>query len=302
MKKGLLVLATIVGVILIGNVLIVSAQNSGQTGGLQMGRGRLSNTDVYTGTMPFRGGMMGGKSGGGMMGTNGINTSIETAVAQKLGMTVAELNTALQSGQTIDQIAQSKNVSITDLNQVALDAAKSALAEQVKSGAITQQQADSLLSRMTTPLLNFGRGRGFGPGKMGGSFGNMMGPNGAHQQVFAAIAQKLGMTTDELTKALQSGQTITQLAQSKGVALTDLQKVATAAMKVELDALVKQGTLTQQQEDQMLSQMQNMPLGFGFSPHGGRGFGRGQGNPPSGQPNGSQMPGIPNGITPGQQG
>ena len=104
MKKGLLVLATIVGVILLGNVLIVSAQNSGQIAGLQMGRGMMSNTGVYTGTMPFRGGMMGGKFGGGMMGTNGINTALETAVAQKLGMTVADLNTALQGGQTIDQI------------------------------------------------------------------------------------------------------------------------------------------------------------------------------------------------------
>ncbi|HEY4722155.1 MAG TPA: hypothetical protein VII92_09935, partial [Anaerolineae bacterium] len=277
---------------------------------------------VYTGTMPFRGGMggmmggnfgggmMGGKSGGGMMGANGLNTPIETAVAQKLGLTAAELNTALQAGQTIDQIAQSKGVSIDDLNKVALAAVKSALADQVKSGAITQQQADSLLSRVTTPLLNFGRGRGFGPGKMGdfhggmgGFFGNMMGPNGMHQQVVAAIAQKLGLTSDELTKALQSGQTIDQIAQSKGVSLDDLKKVATDAMKVELDALVKQGAITQQQADQMLSQMQNMPmLGFGFNPHGGRGFGRGQGNPPSGQPNGFRMPGVPNGITPGQQG
>ena len=290
MKKGLLVLATIVGVILLGNVLIVSAQNSGQTGGVQTGRGMLGSTDAYTGTMPLRGGpggMMGGKFGGGMPGTNGINTAIETAVAQKLGMTVADLNTALKGGQTIDQIAQSKNVSITDLNQVALDAAKSALADQVKSGAITQQQADAQLSRMTTPLLNFGRGRGFGPGKTGGSFGNMMGPNGTHQQVMAAIAQKLGMTTDELTKALQSGQTITQLAQSKGVSLDDLKKVATDAMKTELDALVKQGTITQQQEDKMLSGMQNMPLpgfGFGFGPRGGHGFGPGQALPRNGQP------------------
>ena len=108
-----------------------------------------------------------------------------------------------------------------------------------------------------------------------------------HQQVTAAVAQKLGMTTDELTKALQSGQTIDQIAQSKGVSLDDLKKVATDAMKTELDALVKQGTITQQQEDKMLSGMQNMPLpgfGFGFGPRGGHGFGPGQNLPRNGQP------------------
>ena len=301
MKKGLVLLVAIVAVVVIGSVAVASAQNGLTSNWQPMSAGMIDYTGNYTGTLPFHGGRF-----GGMMGTSGITGQIEAAVAQKLGMTASELTSALQGGQTIDQIAQSKSVSIDDLNKVALDAAKSALADQVKQGTITQQQADALLNRMTTPLLNFGRG--FGRGKMGGYQGvpgGMMADGGVHQQIWTAIAQKLGMTSADLTKALQSGQTLAQLAQSKGVSLDDLKKAVNDAVKAELDALVQKGTITQQQEDQMLSKMQNMPFqgfGFGFGQRGGRGFGFGRGNQPN-NGNGNQggtMPNLPQ-IS-GQQG
>jgi cytidylate kinase len=284
MKKVLIILATIAGVIALGNVLIVGAQN-GSTLNVRRGPAMMGNysTGNYTGTVPFRGALGAGPQGA-------LNQPIVDAVAQKLGMTSADLMTALQSGQTIDQIAQSKGVSIDDLNKVALAAFKSGLADQVKQGTLTQQQADALLNRMGTPLLNFGRG--FAQGKRGNSGDHMTGLNvmgGMQQPVFTAIAQKLGLTEADLITALQSGQTISQLAQSKGVSLDDLRTAATDAMKIQLDSLVKQGTLTQQQEDLMLAHMQDMQiLGFGLG-------GGPRGRMPFGMPNG----GGPNGFMPG---
>lgn len=58
--------------------------------------------------------------------------------------------------------------------------------------------------------------------------------NGAHQGRFdttmKAVADKLGMSTDELKKALASGQSMTDIAQSKGVGKDDLVSTIAATL------------------------------------------------------------------------
>jgi hypothetical protein len=82
------------------------------------------------------------------------------AAATALGMTKAELRTAVQSGQTLAQIAADKGVEV----QVVIDALKTELAahlaEEVTSGEITQAQADQKLATATeriTDMVNNGR-------------------------------------------------------------------------------------------------------------------------------------------------
>ena len=111
-----------------------------------------------------------------MMGANGMHEQVWTAVAKKLGLTYAELNTALQNGQTVAQLAQAKGISLDALKAAALDAMKSSFAALVKQGVMTQQQADWMLDRMDDmPMFNFDQG--FGPGMMQGGRGpgGMMG-------------------------------------------------------------------------------------------------------------------------------
>jgi hypothetical protein len=201
-KKVLLIAITIVAVIGLGNVLLASAQGrtfpwqqsgtcpaSGYTcpfsgtnsyGGLggmmggrgMMGGGMMGGYGTYTGTIP--GGMA--AMHGAMMGANGMHEQVWTAVAKKLGLTYAELNTALQNGETITQLAQAKGVSLDDLKTAALDAMKTSFAELVKQGVMTQQQADWMLDRIDDmPMFNFDQG--FGPGMMQGGRGpgGMMG-------------------------------------------------------------------------------------------------------------------------------
>jgi hypothetical protein len=104
---------------------------------------------------------------GAMMGTNGMHEQVWTAVAKKLGLTYAELNTALQNGQTVAQLAQAKGITLDALKTTGLDAMKASFAELVKQGAVTQEQADWMLDRMDDmPMFNFDQG--FGPGMMGG--------------------------------------------------------------------------------------------------------------------------------------
>ncbi len=180
MKKVLIIAVTIVAVIALGNVVLASAQGgtlpwqsngvcpAGYTcplsgtapyGGMMGGYRMMGGYGTYTGTLP--GGMLGMHNA--MMGANGMHEQVWTAVAQKLGLTYAELNTALQNGQTVAQLAQAKGVSVAALKTAALDAMKTSFADLVKQGVMTQEQADWMLDHMDDmPMFNFEQG--FGPG------------------------------------------------------------------------------------------------------------------------------------------
>lgn len=145
MKKSFMIVATIIGVILLGNVLIVSAQGG-------------------PGNQPMGPGMMRGRGGEGwmqdvMMADGGPHEQAWTAVAERLGMTYDELNAALQSGQTIAEIAAAQGVSLDELREIAREAMSNALADLVEQGVITQEQADWMLEHMQSmPMFNFGAG------------------------------------------------------------------------------------------------------------------------------------------------
>jgi hypothetical protein len=193
MKKGLVLLATIVAVILIGSVAAASAQTGSTPNWSPMGAGMMQGyTGPYTGTMPMWG-MMHNYTGtmpfhGSMMAAGGMHEQVMTAVATRLGTTYDQLITALQNGQTIAQLADAKGVSLEALQQVANTARANALNQLVQQGVITREQADWMLDRMDAmPMFGLGAGNGpcpgqqpngaqpsgHGPGMMGGGRGMM---------------------------------------------------------------------------------------------------------------------------------
>src|SRR3974377_2308356 len=126
MKKTLIIALTIVSVIVLGNVLLVSAQVGTQPNRANAACPLSSYTCPFSGTMPYGApnGMMGGRGmmggnhaqmHGAMMGANGMHEQVWTAVAKKLGLTYAELSAALQNGQTVAQLAQAKGISLDAL-------------------------------------------------------------------------------------------------------------------------------------------------------------------------------------------
>lgn len=78
-----------------------------------------------------------------------------------------------------------------------------------------------------------------------------------HESVFAAAADALGMSVDELEAAIADGATIWELADKQGVDVADVWAAMDAARADELEELVEAGVLTQAQADWMLSAMQH---------------------------------------------
>jgi hypothetical protein len=98
------------------------------------------------GALP-RGGSGGfGRHGG--LGRHGGRGDLDTA-ASVLGMTRDELRTALESGKTLAQVAQGKNISQATLIDKLVAAEKTRIAAEVKAGRLTQAQVDSLTADLT---------------------------------------------------------------------------------------------------------------------------------------------------------
>jgi hypothetical protein len=148
MNKTLLgIVIAVVVVVALGTAGVVYAQTSTPWG-----------PDPDTGN----GFMMGGRRG--MMGaqytgtqTGWLHDEMIAAYAEKLGISVDDLNARLAGGETMAQIAYSTGLTVEEFQTLMVDARSQALDQAVLNGDITQEQADWMKLR--------------GAGMMGGSRG-----------------------------------------------------------------------------------------------------------------------------------
>ncbi len=124
----------------------------------------------------------------------------------------------------------------------------------------------SLLAIALAALLLLGGGTvayAWGPGGMGGRTG---------AQGSDAVAEELGLTSEELCERLRAGETLADIAEAEGVDLARLKAAADAARRTAVSERIEQAVvdehLTRDQADWML---QGIDLGYGLS-HGVRGM------------------------------
>ncbi len=167
MKKTLLIVALVLAALAVFSVGVVFAQSTQPLTPFAQGYGP---------------GMMGGRGGrGGMMGgANGqygpMHDYVEEALADKLGLTEAQIEEQLTAGKTMYQIAVDAGTAEADVPALLSEVHKTAFDKAVAAGVMTQQQADFMFQRMSQN--GFGEncpmgdadGQGFGPGR-----GGMMG-------------------------------------------------------------------------------------------------------------------------------
>jgi hypothetical protein len=89
-------------------------------------------------------------------GAHGIHGGLDAA-ADYLGMTEAQIHSALESGKTLAQVAKSKGKTVDGLVAALVADAKADLADAVKAGRLTQAQADAIqadLKARITEMVN----------------------------------------------------------------------------------------------------------------------------------------------------
>jgi len=229
--------------------------------------------------------------------------------ATALGMTEAELETELQAGKSIADVAKAKNIDLDTVIAKLTAAFKAHLDEEVASGKHTQAEADAKLAEFSTRVttmvnapglpMHGGKG-GHGPGGKGG--------HGPQKFATAQLATTLKLTEAELQTQLKSGKTIKQIADAQNVDIADVKTTLTAAFKAHLDEEVASGEHTQAEADAKLAEFKTRlddmvngvrPVGGkgGHGPegkggHGGRGHGGRHGDMPGAPAQGSASQGA----------
>ena len=137
----------------------------------------------------------------------------------------------------------------------------------------------------TNPFYPGGMMRGFwgqagGPSSMAAMHSWMTSTGGMHTLVWEAVANALGITTDELNAELTNGKSLADLAEEKGLDRAALVTELESAHEAGLSQAVADGVLTQDQANAMLAQMEgryewmldNMTSGsYGYGMMRGRG-------------------------------
>ena len=180
------------------------------------------------------------------------------AVALAIAGVGAGVAYAATSGQTPQQRHDAYIASVAKHAGVSVDALKAAMKtagiEQVDAalaaGEITKAQADAAKARIESGVVGPLGGFGFG-GHMG------MGPGMGHDGGFVvAAADYLGLTQVELRTQLAAGKSLADIAKAKGKTVDGLKQAIVKAETTELDAAVKAGTITSDQEKQILAQLE----------------------------------------------
>jgi hypothetical protein len=176
----------------------------------------------------------------------GVESTQNAAAAKTLGITEAELKTAMQGGKTIAQLATDKGVALDKVITAMVDDMKAKVAAALAAGTITQAKADAELAEepkeTTDKVNNVNKGRG---GK--GGAGVESGQN-------AVAAKILSMTDAELKTALHGGKSLAQLAAEKNVPVNTLVTAMVDDVKAKVSAALTAGTITQAKADAELAE------------------------------------------------
>jgi transcriptional regulator with XRE-family HTH domain len=153
--------------------------------------------------------------------------------------------------------AKRLNVSPKELNDALQGAFSDRLDAAVSAGRLTRAQADEIKQHLQAE-----GGLPFGGGPPPGGPPKFFGGPGFHGGgpvfgAFDAASKYLGLSQEQLFRALASGKSLSQLAQDRNKSVDDLKKAIQDAAKAKLDAAVKAKELTQAQEDAMLKELDN---------------------------------------------
>ena len=159
--------------------------------------------------------------------------------------------------QYLQDLANRLGVSVSTLQQDKLASTDDVIAQLVKDGKLTQNQANQLKQRLASHQACTGKGKGlWGRGVMMQSLKQYL------PAVATQVAQGLHITSTQLMSQLQSGKSLSDIATAQGVSAAQLQTIVTNAIQSAVNKAVSDGNLTQQQATNIMQMLQKNPGAF----------------------------------------
>jgi urease accessory protein UreF len=184
----------------------------------------------------------------------GVSTTMDDlAVAAKaIGITESALKTALESGQSLADIATAHGVAPSAVISALVAAATTQIDAAVTGGKLTQTEATTLIGHLTTAITALVNRTDSDAGSGGGKDSPLMGMLG---DPLSIVAKALGITESTLKTDLANGQSLAQIATAIGVSPTTLISGLVSEATTFINALVTKGVLTQAQATSIISDL-----------------------------------------------
>jgi hypothetical protein len=155
------------------------------------------------------------------------------ALADRLGLTLDELKTRVKNGETPFEIAQSQGMNAEDYQALLIEIREDLLNQAVANGKLTAEQADAIRQRWeNAPALREVT-------------------QTLRAQARALLADRLGLSLDEINERISSGETLLEIAQAQGFSKAELRTMRDEIQHQVLGQAVADGTLTQVQAERI---------------------------------------------------
>jgi hypothetical protein len=182
-----------------------------------------------------------------------IGAAVAVAALAGGGAAIAATHTAstpqAESRAVIDDAAGRLGVTPSKLSNALITSMETRIDAAVKAGTMTAAQAADAKKQLESGNVPLVGGLGGPGGHRGGPGGRHGGPGG----MGAAAAKYLGVTEQQLGTQLASGKSLADVAKAQGKDVAGLETALVAAERAHLDADVKAGRLSAEQEKTMLA-------------------------------------------------
>jgi polyhydroxyalkanoate synthesis regulator phasin len=155
--------------------------------------------------------------------------------------------------QYLQDLAGRLNVSVATLQQDKLSAREDVIAQMVKDGKLTQNQANAIISKLESHQACTGNR---------GLWGLRIVVSSLRQyvpQIESQVAQGLHLSVTQLQSDLKSGMSLSQIASQQGISNAQLQTIVQSAIQSAANQAVHDGNLTQTQATDFMQFLQKHP-------------------------------------------
>jgi uncharacterized protein YaiL (DUF2058 family) len=193
------------------------------------------------------------------------------AAASALGLTRDQLTQQLDAGKSVADLAQAKGLSAQQVRDRMLAAGRASLDAAVRSGQLTQAQADDTYNGLVVPVTNKvttvntqpkGTPAPAGAPRCQPNTPAQTAEQAVRQAAWDAAAAMLGVDPAFMKRELASGQSIADLARAKGISTQQIRDAMLIAGRNQIADAVKRGALTQAEADQLSGNLPTMVDGM----------------------------------------
>jgi len=258
-KMGML-LGTMAAVLSLGSLGSALAADTAQTQAEHVNK--PAEVKFAFGKMEHRGGF-------GMK----VSYKENTELLSLLKLDAEKLQEELKAGKSLAEIAKAQGVETDDVVALLVKQNEAKLAEAVKAGKLTQEQADKMTEntsdRIKEQVENTQQGKGFDKGKgFGFGFGS---------EKNEELLSLLKLDADKLKEELKAGKSLAAVAEAQGVSVDDVVALLVKQQDAQLAEAVSAGKMTQEQADKLKEKSSEHARAMVENTHQGRGFGQGMG-------------------------